>query len=315
MPETAGTISSPASSKSIAFVDRGADIRLAARSIFQARFGFGGRSSYAPDFVFVHEAVARLFRDHLSHLWAHFQGTRGGQSIKASGNSDASAQRPLKGFNTLHAGDSGVILEIKDRCVLPETSDRLLTLCRLNDAAQAQLLSPTLILCNISSSDDGLNQWNLISNNGAAAAAFVFATPVEAAYISNSMESYLTFNNHIPFELMIGPRVPDGGSGELVPRYSPHMFQQVRPQIAEHSEISQALGNDVLSSAKLETWARSMQVPLRATGEKAGKRIDFFEQALMTAAGVSISVIAITGVVASILLQRWRSGAFSILRR
>lgn len=46
-------------------MDRAADLSLAARSLIVAKFSFGNSSAYAPDVVFVHEAVIQTFSSRL----------------------------------------------------------------------------------------------------------------------------------------------------------------------------------------------------------------------------------------------------------
>jgi hypothetical protein len=73
------------------------------------------------------------------------------------------------------------------------------------------------------------------------------------------------------------------------------MFQHCQPQLSKVSAVSERVGGLVLNSVKLLSWANSLQDPLADSGEKDGKRVDFFEQAIMTAAGISLSaIIAIT---------------------
>lgn len=55
-----GAHSSPRA-RSLAVVDRTADIDAAARDIVRARFGFGGTSPYGPDIVLVHEFAKQPF--------------------------------------------------------------------------------------------------------------------------------------------------------------------------------------------------------------------------------------------------------------
>ena len=58
-------IRSPPSSPPLVFVDRTADLELAARCSIVARFGFNGSSACAPGAVFVHEAAEKAFSAHL----------------------------------------------------------------------------------------------------------------------------------------------------------------------------------------------------------------------------------------------------------
>ena len=57
---TTRSISTP-SYRSIAIVDRSAQVADAAREVTRARFAFGGRSAYAPDLVLVNEFILKDF--------------------------------------------------------------------------------------------------------------------------------------------------------------------------------------------------------------------------------------------------------------
>jgi hypothetical protein len=54
-------IVSDPSTRTIAIVERDADLKLAARELVRARFALRGRSPYAPDLVFVNEWVKKSF--------------------------------------------------------------------------------------------------------------------------------------------------------------------------------------------------------------------------------------------------------------
>lgn len=59
-------VSSPASPLNVFFIDRTADLKKASRSVLEAKFAFKGTSHFAPDIVFVHEAIRTLFSGCLS---------------------------------------------------------------------------------------------------------------------------------------------------------------------------------------------------------------------------------------------------------
>ena len=85
-------ISSPSSALNFAFVDRTADLKLAARCLLDARFSFKGTSSYAPDMVFVHEAVQKELSVNLVQIaetLTHF-------STAARDNSDSKKEERTK---------------------------------------------------------------------------------------------------------------------------------------------------------------------------------------------------------------------------
>ncbi len=69
-------VTSPCSSPAVLFVDRTADLKLAARCTVTARFAFGGSSVCAPVAVLVHEAVEGVFSAHLLEFLKSFLATR-----------------------------------------------------------------------------------------------------------------------------------------------------------------------------------------------------------------------------------------------
>ena len=158
----------------------------------------------------------------------------------------------------------------------------------------------------MSSTDDGIDKCAELCGNEVPAAAFIFASPKSANYIAQHVEAHLTTVNHIPLEALVGPPAPIGSSLTVTPRYTPGLFQQNRPQFSHASDVSTKVGGTVLDNTKLTAWAKALQVPLPSSGEKAGKRIDFFEQAIMTAAGVSLSVVLVSTVMGVIWLRRWK---------
>jgi len=164
---------------------------------------------------------------------------------------------------------------------------------------------PTLALCSIDSTDDGIDLATDICGTEGVAAAFFFASPSAANYLSTSLNAHLSFINHIPTELLVGPRIPTVSDGSLVPRYPQALFEEIRPQICKPSEITTTLGTQIEKRDNLEAWARSMGKPL-LSDELSGKRIDFFEQALMAAASVSVLSLVTVGVLGSILVRRLR---------
>jgi hypothetical protein len=58
---------SPITARTVAVVDRTADVQGAARSLVAARFAFGGRSTYSPDVVLVQEFAMKTFAEAIIH--------------------------------------------------------------------------------------------------------------------------------------------------------------------------------------------------------------------------------------------------------
>ena len=166
--------------------------------------------------------------------------------------------------------------------------------------------SPTLLLCSMRSSDEGIDICTELFGSDIPAAAFIFASPKSANYIAQHVEAQTTMINHIPLEALVGSQAPVGSSLAILPRYSPTLFQQKRPQLSQSSDLSKKVGGTVLDNANLTAWAKQLQAPLPKSNEKDGKRVDFFEQAIMTAAGVSLSVIVASTVMGAIWIRKWK---------
>lgn len=113
-----GLIRSPSSAWNFAFVDRGANLKLAAKSLIVAKFGFGNSSSYSPYVVFVHEAVAKSFS---AMLVDHANSSFGGLSSFTQGQRASSTEKDIasltstKGTKVLLSGQRGAIIDVFDR--------------------------------------------------------------------------------------------------------------------------------------------------------------------------------------------------------
>lgn len=70
---------SAARTRAVAVVDRTADVEAAARAIVRARFGFAGRSPYAPDLVLVNEYVKKDFFEACTRFATGVFASRGGE--------------------------------------------------------------------------------------------------------------------------------------------------------------------------------------------------------------------------------------------
>ena len=113
-------ISTP-SSPAVVFVDRSADLRLAARCTVTARFGFSASSSSAPGAVFVHEAVEKAFSAHLVESLRAFLANRDG--VKQSQLEDQvpknrknrQSQKEATGTEVLFSSASVEVIGVRDR--------------------------------------------------------------------------------------------------------------------------------------------------------------------------------------------------------
>lgn len=106
---TIGRIVSSPKSLTLAVVDRTADVKLAARELVASRLGFGGKSPYAIDQVFVNEFVAEIFMDAVAQELPIFEQARAANSkLKAA---DKPETRLRKQESSLHFGLAGEEIE------------------------------------------------------------------------------------------------------------------------------------------------------------------------------------------------------------
>ena len=104
---------SPASSRVIAVVDRTADLEEAAKSLVMARFGFGGKSPYAPDIILVNEFCKQDFLKIATRHAFQFMTDR----EQSGGRRDiqdfvSQLQKANDGTRIITSGANGVVVDI-----------------------------------------------------------------------------------------------------------------------------------------------------------------------------------------------------------
>lgn len=282
---------STSSRQVVAVIDRSANIVEAAKECVKSRFGFGGRSPYAPDYVLVNEFVVKQFRAAVIDAAASYFSAN--SNDKAGDLTTQRAPRKPKIHEKLEkssaevviSGNKGTIAMLRDR------DSGLLT---------SKTDSPLLVIVPISSMDDAIN---MISGHGQTPsrlrASFVFAQPAAAKYLGQYIDSSITSANHIPTELLIGPPAPDAFDVCLQPRYTAEMFSLPSPQIIQKSPVTDAMA--LLLSADRPTQQskkveEELDVALRRVSEPFGPPIGFFEQGILFGLScILITVITATG--------------------
>ncbi|KAK5064921.1 hypothetical protein LTR84_000755 [Exophiala bonariae] len=310
--ESKKLIISPSSAKTLVVVDRTADISLAARSLIVAKFGFSNTSAYAPDVVFVHEAVAKTFSTRLVEVArSYFDGlesnTGSNKTSKGPGGSKA-----LEGHNVLLSSKQGDIIELNQSSSASHTP-----------SWAAGLPSTTLLLCKVTSTDEAIDLSAELGGTGhiqGPAAALIFASPADAQYIANSIDASLTCVNTFPAELLVGPKLAPSAnrSGEastaLFPRYKRHLFEDSRPIVQKQTLQVLNGGTDLIVQAETKTfrqWVDSAEVPLKPTGQRPGKAVGFFDAAIMLSlATVGVPLLVGLGFVGRFAFRRYGGGKF-----
>ncbi|KAJ5912896.1 aldehyde dehydrogenase PutA [Penicillium tannophilum] len=252
--------------KAIAVVDRTANISQAAEALASARFRFGGRSPYAPDIVLVHDHCA----------------VESKRSI-AEYPSDISLLKEterVSGARIVVSGSDWGIVEVQDR-------DSPLLLKKVKEKV--------LLVHPITSLDDAID-----TVQRSPAASYIFANPDSAKYLAQFIDAHLSWVNHIPMDMLIGPVIPYSSALGESTRYSIDIFEVPRSQIViegmASSRIKTFLGaTGTQAAAKM--WQTSI-APLKPTGQRPGKAVGHFEQGLISGAIVAlISGLAITSTV------------------
>lgn len=258
---------------SIAVVDRTADVASAVDAIVQARTVFGGRSPYAPHTVLVNEFVLQRFIEAVRMAIS-------GVSSKAS----------LK--DTLQAKDKAQPLEL-------DLQSGELSVVRSGSSfpkIEAKPNSePVLRVWPTRSLDDAINI--LDQADTPYRAAYHFCNLPSAKYLAQFVNAEVTFINHIPPQLLIGPASPAGQPFNLESRYAVSSFAHRRPAFVVAAPLTQELTSILATpdNASAQGLLVETTTPLKIMKRSEGGGVGFFEQGfLMNASFILISTLALT---------------------
>lgn len=192
-----------------------------------------------------------------------------------------------------------------------------------------QYPSSTFLVCNVTSADEAIDLTAEMANSDSEsshhpqtpAAAFIFASPTDAQYLANNVDAGLTCVNTLPAELLVGPKIPPSTNtirehSSTFPRYKRQWFEDSRPTVQK--QTLQVLDDGVnlimqTDSTKLKQWADSVEVPLKPTGQRPGKRVGFFDVAIMlSVATVGVPLLVGLGFAGRVLLRKYGSGKLAL---
>lgn len=288
---TSNELASTARSRTIAIIDRTADVSLAARDLVAARFSFGGRSPYAADFVLVNEFAQREFLQAVvKECVALGSGVimNGDVKNKASGSTsvDDELQRLRK-------------TDPQARVVLQESKMAVVELRARDQALFARKMeAPVLVVHTVRSLDDAIDFIGHTAKEPCLA-AYHFANAASAKYLSQFVDSEVSFINHVPREILVGPAFPTTHAVDPSRRYPVSLFTKPRPafvspQSSNSVQLVSALTSPSNSSAK--ALLQEAMTPLVAMKRSEGGGVGFFEQGfLMNASLVLVTVLSISG--------------------
>ncbi|RMJ27119.1 Aldehyde dehydrogenase family [Aspergillus sp. HF37] len=268
-----------------AIVDRTADTTRAAEAIVAARFGFGGRSPYAPDVVLVNEFVkdpfltallqaAMAFRSKLSALNSSAGATQGSEATRfESGRRD-------EGIRLVSSVGRGAIFE---------------SLGQLSPVSllESKKAGCHLLVHTVRSLEHAIDQSNNIRNLGGA---YMFAHPQAAKYLSQFIASPVSFANHIPVDVLVGPPAPTHIAFNRSLRYPTSIFSLPRPQYISPTPLAQSMEEVLRDGSAMplrKALARQSTELVLTTSRPLGGGVGFFEKGILTGLGLfSASMLA-----------------------
>ncbi|KAF9733979.1 hypothetical protein PMIN06_005191 [Paraphaeosphaeria minitans] len=264
------------SGRILAVVDRTADLSSAAEALVTARFSFGGTSPYAPDLVFVNEFVKRDFVEKVLKYGIQYlaatssngapNGTLQSKQRNASDALATLSEGKHWQTNIITQGSTGAIVELTSKSTthvpLPSRSN-----------------APVLAISAVSSLDHAIDIINNDSDDRLSA-AYHFAAPAHAKYLSQFIRSEVTFVNHIPISLLLGPGAPLFHEFDVDNRYRKEQFLRPSPVLVRPANKTIGTGKD--AAKLLDDAAKEIKEPKRAESIAIG----FFEQGILIGLGV-----------------------------
>ncbi|OBT85867.1 hypothetical protein VE02_06076 [Pseudogymnoascus sp. 03VT05] len=279
----ANSLSSPNKHRTIAIVDRTADIDCAAKAIVTARFKFQGASPYSPDLVIVNEYIKDEFFATCSK-YASQMFVSGGKAKRSRSNAEAETR---KFFEDAIAKEQLTTFRFAD-CIIAHVTDStcLVTEMKIHGCYLSIVTSTSMVDAIIKEMKSNL------------LAAYIFAQPAEAKFLAQHLKAHLTVINQIPVNLLVGPAAPYGTAMEYKYRYSPEMFSIPRPQYihalpTELSVVDEHLfpGRNLNGTTKVKQLRSLAARKLTRTGQAQGYDIGFFEQGILLGLGVFLSIV------------------------
>ncbi|OHW98107.1 aldehyde dehydrogenase [Colletotrichum incanum] len=266
--------------RAVAIVDRTADVEAAAKAITAARFGFGGQSPYAPDLVLVNEYVKKDFFEACSkHATLAF--ARETTVRRTSNNSSDETRRAVH--------------EAEDKRLVSSFGSKDFKLVDIKDKG-ASLLNIKISgrFLPIATSSGLVDSIYTQEFESPLLAAYLFASPEAAKYLSQHLPAHISLINQIPSNLLLGPAAPISHEPAFAFRYSKEMFSVARPQFVERLGGAPAMVEQLLTGSGAVTTQslRALALtPLQPTKQPGNSRLGFFEQGFVLSASLVMSVL------------------------
>ncbi|PKX97790.1 uncharacterized protein P174DRAFT_458383 [Aspergillus novofumigatus IBT 16806] len=251
---------SPANARTVAVVDRTADVPPAAEALVAARFAFGGRSTYSPDIVLVNEFAMKRFVEAVIQQASRYLAGPNGEARQGASDprrfgpsaSLLDAAHKDTGTRVLVSGSGWGVVEVHDR------SGTLAATYAFGSPSAAKYITQ-FIDASVSAS----------------------SSPFPSIQLTGS----------------VGPAYPiNTAPPSTETRYTPALLQVPRPQFVSDTNNS-ALVKSILAPSdatrSANAWREAL-ASLPSTGQRHGWKIGFFEQGLITGAVITLATLVAT---------------------
>ncbi|KAF7923369.1 hypothetical protein EAE99_007066 [Botrytis elliptica] len=277
---------SKSSNRTVAVVDRTADIESAAKSIVTARFSFQGTSAYSPDLVIVNEFVKSDFIEactrHASKFFSSNSSTQSRQNDGISATKKALREAENKKQISTFGSNNFVLVDVVDRA--STITEMKISGCNL------------LIMGTTSLVDAIMTQ----KSKSPLLALYIFSDLSTAKFLAQHFNASTSYVNHIPLHLLVGPAAPS--TPLPIPafhKYSVEMFSSPCPQYTVLPPEDFLLIDKVLAGGSeghelLKKTREGAVKALPETGQAPGHAIGFFEQGILLGGGLFLSVVVPT---------------------
>ncbi|KEF62411.1 uncharacterized protein A1O9_00383 [Exophiala aquamarina CBS 119918] len=283
----------------VAVIDRTANLELATKEILCSRTFFSSGGPYAPSCILVNEYVeddfVRLFREQLSTVNGHVAIEKRKDTNVVNEMVPKRASETIPQELLLNANGFRVI-KVLGRDYL-----------QVHGSRRANVIH----LLATSSQDDAIDALNKDDQNPLLA-LYVFAGPRVAKYLTQFVRSNVSFVNHIPANLLVGPAAPIDYPVSPIARYRRHMMETPSPKFVTRLSGELDLQGLVREGLKMsQTLYNDSLQPLKPTGQPKEGDKNFFAQGMLT--GFILLVLPLfTGVVVGTsyivlkLYRHWR---------
>ncbi|KAF5870410.1 putative aldehyde dehydrogenase protein [Botrytis fragariae] len=280
---TINKLVSKSSDRTVAVVDRTADIESAAESIVTARFSFQGTSAYSPDLVIVNEFVKSDFIEACTRYASKFFSSNSSSQSRQNDGISATKKALKDAENKKQITTFG-----SNNFVLVDVVDRASTITEIKISGCHLLIMGTTSLV-----DAIMTQ----KSKSPLLALYIFSDLSTAKFLAQHFNASTSYVNHIPLHLLVGPAAP---STQLpIPafhKYSVEMFSSPCPQYIALPPEDLFLLDKVLAggSEANELFERIRKMAVKAlpeTGQAPGHAIGFFEQGILLGAGLFLSAV------------------------